>query len=113
MTAMTTMPFGKYKGIPFAELELDYIGWMLDNTDLKDPLKTILQHELARRGPDGAPVAAPPPRPTTTGTTRASAPSRPNTAVPLSMSDGDVREIVRQELAAALRRVAATLEDPR
>lgn len=37
-----SMPFGKHKGVPFAELDKSYIAWALDNLDVDDYLKAKL-----------------------------------------------------------------------
>ena len=44
------MPFGKYKGQKFAEVktDIDYITWLSNNCDLREPLKTYINSELSK-----------------------------------------------------------------
>lgn len=44
------MPFGKYKGQKFAEIktDIDYITWLSNNCDLREPLKTYINSELSK-----------------------------------------------------------------
>ena len=46
---MTTMPFGKYKGQPIADLPLDYIEWCLDNLELRPALASAFEARIAER----------------------------------------------------------------
>lgn len=119
--AADTFPFGKHKGERFDQLPVDYIRWCLENMEgLRPPLQAALTAELRRREtsePGAAPVRqdqrqAPPPatRPTT-----ARPEGRPvdsgngNGSSPASV-EARVRRIVRQELAALLKRAAVAME---
>lgn len=46
------MPFGKHKGTPLTALPDPYVTWLLEQ-DLRDPLKSALEAERARRGAQG------------------------------------------------------------
>jgi hypothetical protein len=43
-----TMPFGKYKGWPLADLPDDYLKWVCEVAD-RDPLQSAAAAEAARR----------------------------------------------------------------
>jgi hypothetical protein len=43
------MPFGKYKSIEVSALPDDYIAWLLDLDDLREPLRTVVFGEAGRR----------------------------------------------------------------
>lgn len=58
MTRPYTMPFGKYKGAPLAEIPDDYLRF-LGGLDLSEPLKSHHAAEVRRRS--GEPEPAPPP----------------------------------------------------
>jgi hypothetical protein len=42
------MPFGKFKGVPIAEVPAGYLHW-LTTTELRDPLRAAVVAELERR----------------------------------------------------------------
>jgi hypothetical protein len=44
------MPFGKYKGAFVYALPDNYLIWLKERTDLRDPLKTYVFNELEARG---------------------------------------------------------------
>lgn len=44
-----TMPFGKYKGVPLSDIPDEYLDWLRTRDDLRDPLLSALNEELARR----------------------------------------------------------------
>ena len=44
------MPFGKYLGKPIQELPDDYLNWILENLELRRPLRVALETEFERRG---------------------------------------------------------------
>lgn len=46
---MMTMPFGKHRGTRIDKLTTNYIFWLLDNIDLREPLKSALEAEHERR----------------------------------------------------------------
>lgn len=46
---MTTMPFGKYKGRLLRDLPPDYIDWLWNLGDLREPLRSRIWAELGRR----------------------------------------------------------------
>jgi hypothetical protein len=47
---MTTMPFGKYRGQPLAELPSGYVDWLQSKIDeWRDPFRSALVAELERR----------------------------------------------------------------
>ena len=42
-----TMPFGKHKGVPIAELPVDYVRWAIANlTDMDKYLRGALENQL-------------------------------------------------------------------
>lgn len=49
------MPFGKHRGERISDLPLDYLLWLRDNIDLREPLRTVVAFELRQR------LAPPPP----------------------------------------------------
>lgn len=53
-----SMPFGKYKGEALADVPTDYLGWLLDNVELRPPLHWQVVEELRRRE---RPASPPPP----------------------------------------------------
>jgi len=61
--AVTTMPFGKHKGLPLTELPDDYLDWLLQNVEMRPPLQHAIHTEVERRRGPGraavAPVVAP------------------------------------------------------
>ena len=46
---MSTMPFGKYKGVELSHLPDDYLDWLLSLDDLRPLLAQALQAEAKRR----------------------------------------------------------------
>jgi Putative quorum-sensing-regulated virulence factor len=44
-----TIPFGKFKGRPLAELPDDYLGWLFSLGDLREPLRSAVDREWHRR----------------------------------------------------------------
>jgi hypothetical protein len=54
-----TLPFGKYRGWRLSQVPLGYLGWLLDECDLKAYLEDAVRAEVRRRVAD--PYAAPPP----------------------------------------------------
>jgi hypothetical protein len=67
---VTTIPFGKYRGRPLAELPDAYLRWLAGLPDLREPLRSAVDREAQRRrhtGPsrsramlplDAVPIAA-------------------------------------------------------
>lgn len=52
-----TMPFGKWKGKPFTEIDVGYLRWGLDVADFRDVwLKVSFAQELHRRFPGNAAI---------------------------------------------------------
>lgn len=43
------MPFGKYKGIPIADLPTEYLAWLIKKEFMRDPLKTQVEEEYNLR----------------------------------------------------------------
>jgi hypothetical protein len=43
------MPFGKFKGTPFADLPDWYLEWIKENLELREPLLSKINAEVARR----------------------------------------------------------------
>lgn len=65
MSALSTMPFGKHKGSPLSAVPAEYLTWLAGKLDeLRDPFRTALVAELARR------ASAIGPRPTAPSTAR-------------------------------------------
>jgi hypothetical protein len=49
------MPFGKYKGTRIEEVPDDYLCWLKAETELREPLRSVVDRELQRRrNPDAA-----------------------------------------------------------
>jgi len=46
---MNTMPFGKCKNTPLAEVPAGYRRWLTENGDLYEPLRSAVDAEIARR----------------------------------------------------------------
>ena len=46
---MRLMPFGKHKGQEISKLETEYLTWLLGLDDIRDPLKSVVEAELAKR----------------------------------------------------------------
>ena len=46
---MNLMPFGRFKGQRIDAQKTDYMSWLLQQSYIRDPLKTALEEELARR----------------------------------------------------------------
>lgn len=44
-----TMPFGRYRGWPLDELPDDYLGWLFSLDDLREPLRSAVDHEWHSR----------------------------------------------------------------
>lgn len=55
------MPFGLHKGKPLSALPDDYFEWLLSNIDLREPLRSAVVTEAARR--NGQPHSTPHHRP--------------------------------------------------
>jgi hypothetical protein len=50
VSALSAMPFGKYKGTPLSAVPADYLTWLAGKLDeLREPLRGALVTELARR----------------------------------------------------------------
>ncbi len=48
---MSTMPFGKHKGLPLTELPGGYLSWLAEKfSEFHEPFRSALEAELARRG---------------------------------------------------------------
>jgi hypothetical protein len=47
------MPFGKHKGLPVAELPVDYLGFLAGLDNLREPLRSAVATALGRPEPDG------------------------------------------------------------
>ena len=43
------MPFGKFSGLPLADIPTDYLTWLLSLADLREPLKSAAWAEYRRR----------------------------------------------------------------
>ncbi len=48
------MPFGKWRGLPLTEIPESYLSWVLEVA--REPLRTAILRELARRGASEPPV---------------------------------------------------------
>lgn len=46
---MPTCPIGKFRGMPWADVEAGFLGWMLRQPTMEDDLKWNAQREIARR----------------------------------------------------------------
>lgn len=52
------MPFGKHKGLPVAELPDDYLRWLWEDVELRDPLRSAVfnvYHARFVQGPSSTP----------------------------------------------------------
>jgi hypothetical protein len=47
---MDTMPFGKFRGWPLPDLPDDYLRWLRTLPTLREPLRSAIAEEWARRG---------------------------------------------------------------
>ena len=57
---MTSMPFGRYRGELLCDLPDDYLDWLLGLDDLREPLRTRVAAEAARRArASERPIAGP------------------------------------------------------
>lgn len=43
------MPFGKYRGEKLTDIDIGYLGWLLESCDLREPLRSAVKAELERR----------------------------------------------------------------
>ena len=43
------MPFGRYSGLPLADIPSSYLSWLLGLDDLREPLKSAAWAEYRRR----------------------------------------------------------------
>lgn len=48
------IPFGKHIGKPVCEIPLDYLNWLANNCELREPLASAVQQELAWSRPGQA-----------------------------------------------------------
>jgi uncharacterized protein (DUF3820 family) len=62
VTPPLTLPFGRHKGQPLADVPSGYLRWCLDTCKLSSGLRLALVEELQARGVE---VAMPPPSPLT------------------------------------------------
>jgi hypothetical protein len=46
---VVTMPFGKFKDLPLADLPDSYLRWLRDNVQLREPLRSALYGEWHKR----------------------------------------------------------------
>jgi hypothetical protein len=46
---MTAMPFGKYRGCLVRELPDGYLAWLSSLSNLREPLRSVIAEECARR----------------------------------------------------------------
>jgi len=46
---MMRMPFGKFKGVLVADLPDDYLEWLINVVEMREPLKTVVKEEHDRR----------------------------------------------------------------
>ncbi len=49
------MPFGRHRGQPLEEIPLDYLRWLHDSCDLREPLRSGVEVELDAREWDQSP----------------------------------------------------------
>jgi len=43
------MPFGKYKGVLIADLPADYLRWLFEQVELREPLRSFIHNEYHAR----------------------------------------------------------------
>lgn len=48
------MPFGKFRGYPVSELPREYLEWLTENIDLREPLASAVEAALSSGGDDRA-----------------------------------------------------------
>lgn len=59
MSPVTTMPFGKHRGVPLSELPGGYVQWLGDKLDeWREPFRSALAAELTRRKEQALPGVA-------------------------------------------------------
>jgi hypothetical protein len=49
------MPFGKHKGCPVHSLPEDYLSWLWENVELREPLRSAVWEALEGREPEFLP----------------------------------------------------------
>ena len=49
MATNVTMPFGKFAGVALTELPDQYVAWLLNLPDLREPLRQFVIEESIRR----------------------------------------------------------------
>lgn len=52
---MTTMPFGKFRGVCIEDLPDHYLSWLFESIDLREPLRTAVEYEMRQRRMEAAP----------------------------------------------------------
>ena len=53
------MPFGKFKGLGLEDCSLEYLFWLCDNIDLREPLCSAVHRQIEARATSRAPLAPP------------------------------------------------------
>jgi hypothetical protein len=53
------MPFGRFKGVLVADLDDDYLRWLRDAIELREPLRTVVHAEYRHRFAKPADQAVP------------------------------------------------------
>ena len=84
MSPLTTMPFGRHRGVPLSELPGAYLDWLgAKLNEWREPFRSALAAEIARRKGPSLPnvVNGPKSAPTRRGSTRRSASELPPPAV--------------------------------
>lgn len=51
------MPFGKFKGVALEDCPLDYLFWLSENIDLREPLCTAVHRQIEIRATSREPLA--------------------------------------------------------
>lgn len=92
---VTVMPFGKHRDQPLTALPADYVTFLLEKFEgLRPALRAALTAEVARRAAVPAATPSPPPRP-------------PAPAAKAPIPEERIRSLVRQEVFAIFKRLAA------
>ncbi len=53
------MPFGKFKGLGLENCPLEYLFWLSDNIELREPLCSAVHRQIGARGTSRPPLALP------------------------------------------------------
>jgi hypothetical protein len=55
------LPFGKYRGWALEQVPLSYLAWLIEESDVREPLRSAIVEEVRTRLDLGTPPPQPPP----------------------------------------------------